>query len=171
MSSNQQTEAEQKARDEIADQMKGSFEALANAAVAKAETIDHNAAAIASLTNTVAELTATNKRLVAQLADALASTVRGPNRPPPGIPALSTMSATTSPQTTHIVNTAGVACPAVLQPSGRYHFVTAQHCKTCGRQAVKHVPSDCLELPANAGRKAIVASLQNGRGKKKNASE
>ena len=171
LASQQQAEAEQKVQGEIANKMSGSFEALTSAAVVKDETIDHNAATIVSLTKSVAELTATNKRLVTQLAEALSNTVRGPNRPPPGIPTPSTASATTSSQTTHIVNTAGVACPAVLQPSGRHHFVTGQHCKTCGRQAVKHVPSDCLELPANAGRKTIVASLQNGCGKKKNASK
>ena len=115
----------------------------------------------------VAELSATNKRLVAQLTEALANTVRGQNRPPPGIPAPSTAP---SAQTTHIMNTAGVACPAKLQPSGRYHFVTGQHCKTCGKQEVKHVPSDCLGLPANAGRKAILASM-NASGKKKSADQ
>ena len=118
VASQQKAEAEQKARDEIADKMSGSFEALASATVAKAETIDHNAVAIASLTKLAAELTATNKRLVDQLAEALTHTVRGPNRPPPGIPAPSTVSSTTLPQTTHIRNTAGVAYPAVLKSSG-----------------------------------------------------
>ena len=163
LASQQQAEAEQKARDEIADKMSGSFEALASAAVAKAETIDNNAAAIASLTQTVAELTATNKRLVAQLAEALNKTARGPNRPPPGIPAPATTpaAATSLPKTTHILNTAGVACPAKLQPSGRYHFVTGQHCSTCGKKEALHVPGDCLELPANAERKAIVNRWNN----------
>ena len=126
--SQQQAEAEQKAHDDIANQISGPFNALANTVVAKAETLDANAAAIVSLTTKVAKLTTTNKRLVAQLAEALNNTVRGPNRPPPGITAPSSASlassATTLPQTTHIVNTAGVACPVVLQPSGRYHFVT-----------------------------------------------
>ena len=63
--SQQKAEAEQKARDEITDQMSDLFGTLASAAVAKAETLDHNAATIASLTKLVAELTATNKRLVA----------------------------------------------------------------------------------------------------------
>ena len=116
--SQQQVEADQKARGEIADQMSGSFNALASAAVAKAETLDQNAAAIASLTKSVAELTATNKRFIAQLAEALTHTVHGPNRPLPGIPAPSTSSYTTLPKTTHTLNTAGIACPAKLQPSG-----------------------------------------------------
>ena len=58
------TSARDEARDEIAGQMRDSFGALAQAAVAKAETIDSHAATIASLTKTVAELTATNKQLV-----------------------------------------------------------------------------------------------------------
>ena len=131
--------------------MSGPFNALANAAVAKTETLDANAAAIASLTKTVAELTDTNKRLVAQLAEALNNTVRGPNRPPSGITApssaalaSSTSTLTTLPQTTHIVNTAGVACHVTLQSTRRYHFVMGQHCKTCGRQSVRQVSSDCL---------------------------
>ena len=109
----------------------------------------------------MAELTTANKRLVAQLAEALNNTVRGPNRPPSGISASSTVSSATLPKTTHIMNTTEVACLAVLQPSGRYHFATGQHCKTCGKKEARHVPSDCLELPANAGRKAIVTSRNN----------
>ena len=111
----------------------------------------------------MAELTATNKRLVTQLAEALSNTVRGPNSPPPIIPASSTTSAAAAmlPQTTHVLNIAGVACPAKLQPSGRYHFVTGQHCSTCGKKEARHVPSDCLKLPANAGRKAIVTARNN----------
>ena len=126
------------------------------------------------LTTSMTELTATNKKLVAQLAEALICNVHGPNAPPPGIPAPSSASsassATTLPQTTHIVNMAGLACPTVLKPSGRYHFVTGQHCKTCGKQEAKHVPSNSLKLPANASGKAIVASM-NSRGKKKSGSE
>ena len=100
----------------------------------------------------------------------MTNTVRGTNRPPPGIPSPSTAPSVTLPQTTHILNTAGVVYPAKLQPPGRYHFVTGQHCKTCGKQEVKHVPSDCLGLPANAGRKAILASM-NASGKKKSADQ
>ena len=49
------------ARDEIAGQMRDSFSSLAQAAVAKAATIDAHAATIASLTKIIADLTATNK--------------------------------------------------------------------------------------------------------------
>ena len=48
--SHQKAETDQKARDNITDQMSDSFGALASAAFTKAETLDHNAAAIASLT-------------------------------------------------------------------------------------------------------------------------
>ena len=82
--SQQKTEAEQKASDDIANQMSDSFGALASAAFAKAETLDNNEASIASLTKSVAELVATNKSLAAQLAEALTNTVRGQNRPLPG---------------------------------------------------------------------------------------
>ena len=168
----QKVDAEQKARDEIADQMSGSFNALANAAIAKSETLDHNAATIASLTASVAALTTTNKTLADQLAEALARSARGSNTRPPGFPApTSTPTAATLPKTAHILNTSGVACPAVLQQSSRYHFVTGQHCKNCGKPSVKHEPKDCLELPENAGRKAIVATLNQKRGDKKAGSE
>ena len=54
-----------------------------------------------------------------------------------------------------MVNTVGVACPAKLQPSGRWHFVTAQPCSHCGKKAVMHMPQDYLTLPQNAERKKI----------------
>ena len=50
--SNAKEAAEQKAWDDIADKMSGSFNVLASAAVAKAETIDSHAATIAALTKT-----------------------------------------------------------------------------------------------------------------------
>ena len=57
------TEAREQARDEIAGQMRESFGALAQAAVAKSETLDSNAITIASLTKAVAVLTETNRSL------------------------------------------------------------------------------------------------------------
>ena len=62
------TESREEARDEIAGQMRESFGALAQAAVAKSETLDSNAITIASLTKAVAVLTETNRSLVAALA-------------------------------------------------------------------------------------------------------
>ena len=58
--------AKQKAQDEIIAKMSGSFDALASAAVGKAETINSHAAVIASLAKITAKLTETNKKLVIQ---------------------------------------------------------------------------------------------------------
>ena len=65
-------DAEQKAQDDIAAKMLGSFNALASAAVAKAKTLDANAVTIALLTKSIAQLTAANQSLPAQLATASA---------------------------------------------------------------------------------------------------
>ena len=51
----------------MAEQMSGSLNVLASAAVAKAATINNHAATIAALSKANAELVETNKRLVAQL--------------------------------------------------------------------------------------------------------
>ena len=152
-------DAEQKARDDIAAKMSGSFNALACAAVAKSETIDSHAASIAQLTKAIYELTETNKKLVNQLSGAprnpsVPATIPGYQAPPPGYTPIAPVSAPAA-QTSHMVNTAGVACPAKLQPSGRWHFVTAQPCNHCGKKAVMHMPQDCLTLPQNAERKRI----------------
>ena len=114
--------------------MSGSFDALASAAVAKAETIDANAASIASLTRTIAELTATNKTLVAQLA---AATEKQHVPAPPGFPPI---------ETAHRNNSAGVSCP-VRKRSGKWYFVNPQACSKCGRNAVTHMPQDCRGPP------------------------
>ena len=160
--STRQAEAEQKARDDIAAKMSSSFDALASAAVAKAETIDSNAASIAQLTKAIYELTETNKKLVNQLAGALknpqAPTITPTTQaPPPGYTPIAPTAPVSAPaaQTGHVLNTAGVACPAKLQPTGRWHFVTPQSCSHCGKKKVIHVPQDCLALPQNAERKRI----------------
>ena len=155
-----QADAEQKARDDIAAKMSGSFNALANAAVAKAETIDSHAATIAQLSKAVFELTETNKRLVNQLAGAprnpsVPATIPGYQAPPPGYTPIAPVS-TPAAQTGHMVNTAGVACPAKLQLSGRWHFVTAHPCSQCRKKAVMHMPQDCHALPQNAERKRFI---------------
>ena len=159
LQANAAVEAEQKAKDEIAGKMSESFDALASAAVAKATTIDNHADSIAKLTAAVAELTATNKRLVDQLTAALAKSPPTYTAPPPGIPAITPAPAPAA-QTSHMVNTSGVACPVVLQRSGRYHFVTGQYCSHCKRTGVRHLPQDCLELPQNAKRKAYVEEMK-----------
>ena len=133
------------ARDEIAGQMRDSFSSLAQAAVAKAETIDAHAATISSLTNTIAELTATNKQLVKALAAAKAAPAPGV-RAPPGF---------TSPNLTgHAQNSLGETCPTKKwTPDGRWQFVNKQYCSTC-KNMVNHIPKDCHELPGNEDIKA-----------------
>ena len=137
--------AEQKVRDEIGEKMSGSFEALACAAVAKSDMLDQHTATILALTTTVTELTASNKKLVEQLALALATCVK----PPPGMSAIPPP--TPSPAVTgHALNTAGIACPTTFNPKvKRWYFVTNQDCKTCGKSTT-HLPENCLELPQNA---------------------
>ena len=91
--------------------MRDSFSSLAQAAVAKAETIDAHAATIASLTKTIADLTQTNKQLVKALAAAKASTPAV--KPPPGF-------ANTPFSTGHQVNDLGDSCPTnKWTPDGR----------------------------------------------------
>ena len=143
---------EDKVRDEMAERLEGSFEALASAAVAKSTTIDSHTATIASLTKSVAQLTIANKTLTDQLAAALAlcgkpgasPPVKPP--PPPGFPS-------TPIDTIHILNTAGIACPARKAKDGTWHFVAGQHCGTCNKSGVTHIPADCFALPANAEKK------------------
>jgi hypothetical protein len=149
--------AEQTARDEIGQKMSGSFDALACAAVAKSDMLDKHTATIIALTTTVTELTATNKKLVDQLAVALASCARLP----PGmgaIPAPTPAPPAPTEITGHTLNSAGVACPATFNPKvKRWYFVTTQECKTCGKKT-SHTPENCLELPQNAERKARMIS-------------
>ena len=111
------------ARDEIAGQMRDSFSALAASAVTKSDTLDANAATIASLSNTIAELTTTNKKLVAALA---AAKQGGRNvNPPPGFAADANM-------TGHSLNALGNSCPTKnFRPNSRWQLVTKQFCKTC----------------------------------------
>jgi hypothetical protein len=139
--------AEQKARNMTGQKVNGSFGALACAAVSKLDMLDKYTATIIALTAMVTELTASNKKLVEQLALALATCVK----PPPGMSAIQPPTHTPSPTTTgHALNTAGVACPTTFNPSvKRWYFVTKQDCKTCGKSTT-HLPENCLELPQNA---------------------
>ena len=134
--------AEQKVHNEIREKMSGPFEALACAAVAKSDMLDQHTATILALTTTVTELTASNKKLVEQLALALATCVK----PPPGMSVIPPP--ILSPTTTgHALNTAGIACPTTLNPQvKRWYFVTKQDCKMCGKSAT-YLPEKCLELP------------------------
>ena len=112
--------SEQKARDEMAEKMSGSFDALASAAVAKTVTIYIQAATIAVLSKANAELVETNKRLVAQLT--AAKLPFSPLGFPPNVPAApsnpagngqGTYENLATVNTGHKNNTAGVSCPAV----------------------------------------------------------
>ena len=121
--------------------MSGSFDALASAAVAKSETLDNNATTIASLTKSLAQVIETNKQLSAQLKSALAlcspASKPGKVAPPPGFPSEPL-------QTLHILNTAGVACPARLsKKNDKWYFVEKQHCSICDRDDQFHIPADC----------------------------
>ena len=123
--------------------------------MAKLSTLEANAATIAALTQTIAELTATNKRLV----EALAAAKRGGGStpaPPPGFAANANM-------TGHSLNSLGTSCPTKKwKPDGRWQFVTKQFCKTC-HNMVHHIPSDCPELP---GKEKIKEEMQQVRARK-----
>ena len=136
--------ADQKVRNMIGQKMSGIFEAPACAAVAKSDMLNKHTATILALTNTVTELTASNKKPIEQLALALTTCVKPPlgmsTIPPP----------TPSPITTgHALNTAGIAYPTMFNPQvKRWYFVTKQDYKTCSKSTT-HIPENCLELPQN----------------------
>ena len=130
--------------------MSESFGALAQAAVAKSDTLDVNATTIASLTKAIAVLTETNRQLVAALA---AKSIATPaTRSPPGV-----TPAASPDMTGHRTNSDGNSCPTKKwNPAGRWQFVAQQHCKNC-TGVVNHIPTDCPELPGNAHIKAEMA--------------
>ena len=135
--------------------MEHSFGQLAQAAVAKAETIDANVATIADLTKALAEMTAackvlttTNSTLVTALAKYGGKTATSP---PPGYGGTGTAA------TGHAANTAGVVFPTRIgRHSGAVIFTVPQACSMCGKADVYHIPKDCMELPENAGKKAAM---------------
>ena len=135
-------EAREEARDKIAGQMRESFGALAQAAVAKSATLDSNTATIAALTATSARLTETNGILVAALASKTTGTP--PARTPLGL------APPTSPDMTgHHTNASGNSCPTrKYSADGRWNFVTKQFCQKCNNM-VSHVPANCPQLPGN----------------------
>jgi hypothetical protein len=136
------------AREELAEGMRESFGQLAQAAVAKSDTLDAHAATIAAQAKAIAELTATNAILVAALAAKTTRTVT----PPPGFAAPATGTTNT---TGHAVNTAGVACPT-KKFKGMTSWVVPQHCTICGKADQWHIPANCLEAPQNATLKAKI---------------
>ena len=142
----------------MAEKMSGSFDALASAAVAKAATIDNNAATIAALSKANAVLAETNKHLVAQL-----TTAKLPFSPPgfpPNVPAAPSNPAgnwrgthenLTTVDTGHKNNTAGVSCPAVKKSNNKWYFMAPQACSTCGKPAMLHIPENCKGPIQNRG--------------------
>ena len=149
-----------KAREEIAGQMRDSFSALAASAVAKSDMLDANASTIASLTKTIAELAATNKKLVTALAAAKQGG-RATNTPP-GFAANANL-------TGHSINALGDSCPTKkYRQDSRWNFVSRQFCKTCNNM-VAHIPTDCPELPGNeAIKEELVKYRANRKSRKKN---
>ena len=137
--------ARDEAREEIADGMKESFGMLAQAAVAKSDTIDAHAATITAQAKAIADLTTTNAMLVAALA-AVNATPPKTATPPPGFAANATG---------HTLNTAGIACPTRTSKLGNKVFVTPQDCNICGKNQY-HIPANCLEAPQNAALKVKV---------------
>ena len=123
--------------------MRESFGQLAQAAVAKSDTIDAHAATIAAQAKAIAELTATNAILVA----ALAAKAPGTVTPPPGFTAQGAANTTG-----HTVNTAGVACPTRKSKLGNTVFVVPQDCSICGKTQY-HIPANCLDASQNAALK------------------
>jgi len=141
------SDAREEARDEIAGQMRESFGALAQAAVAKSATLDSNAATIAALTASNAKLTATNAILVAALANRTTATPSAwtPSARTPPAPALPTAPDMTGMHT----NSNGDSCPSKKwSAEGRWNFVEKQFCKNCNNM-VNHVPANCPQLPGN----------------------
>ena len=103
--------AKQEARDEVASGMQELFGQLAQAVVAKSETIDAHVASISSLTKALVEMTATYKTLTATNSTLITALEKcggktGTNPPP----RFSQAGATTG----HAANTDGVACPTHL---------------------------------------------------------
>ena len=154
--------AAQEARDEITMGMEHSFGQLAQAAVAKADTIDANAATMSALTTSLAEmtvackvLTTTNGTLVTALAKCGGKTA---TNPPPGF---SQTGATTS----HSVNYAGVACQTHTwaglhgKPNKNFSFVERQDCFICGKKEF-HLPLNCHEAPHNKQMAVVAAALK-----------
>ena len=146
-------DVKQEARDEIANGMSDSFDMLAQAAVAKSETIDAHASTISALTKALTEatakittLTVTNAALVAELAKTTGGrTTGGRTRTPPGL--------SNNNDTGHTLNTSGVACPThrFTRPGGNpgrnLTFVTVQDCARCGKKNIYHLPVRCPEAP------------------------
>ena len=137
--------AEQKARDEMATKLGESFDTLACAATIKSDVMDSHTRIISTLTATNAELVATNKVLVAQLASLKGrGTAVTPTVPPPYTAPAGQATVTSA------LTTGGVSVPVTYNPETQKHyFNTKQSCGFCKRDAITHVPINCLYNPEN----------------------
>ena len=120
--------------------MSDSINAVANTAMAKAETIDSHTNTIAQLTKMVTELTVTNKnsRPANRNAEEFVNPRSAPqhNNTSSAIPAITPAPAPAT-QTSHMVNTTGVMCPVKLQPSRCWHFARGKRYSHCRKKAAK----------------------------------
>ena len=137
--------AEQKIREEIASKLGESFESLACAATIKSDVMENHARIITALTNTNAELVATNTILVA----------KRPGQRGKGTiltPAASTPSwgAPVPTRVASALTTGGVDAPVNYNPeTQKQHFNNKQACAYCKRDAITHIPANCLFNPQN----------------------
>ena len=132
--------AEQQARDEMATKLGESFDTLACAATIKSDVMESHTKIISTLTATNAELVATNKVLVAQLASLKG---RGTTVSPPTNPA-------GHATVTSALTTSGLSVSVTYNPETQKHYFNSkQSCGYCKRDAITHVPVNCLHNPEN----------------------
>ena len=138
-------QVEQKVREEIASKLGESFESLACAATIKSDVMDNHSRIIAALTKTNAELVATNKLLVTQLAGCQGRNTGGTPAPP--TPKWGDAGPT---RIASALTTGGVDAAVNYNPDTQKHyFNNKQACAYCKRDAITHIPANCLYNPAN----------------------
>ena len=106
--------AAQEARDDIANSMSESFGMLAQAAVAKSETLDSNATTIAALTKSLVDMTATNKILTATNSTLVAALAKSGGLPAVKAPSGFSQTEAAPGTTSHAENSAGVVVPTKM---------------------------------------------------------
>ena len=122
-----------------------SFESLACAATIKSDVMENHTRIITALTKTNAELVATNKLLVTQLAGQQGkSTIVTPAASTPswGAPGPTRVASA--------LTTSGVDAPVNYNPdTQKQYFNNKQACAYCKRDAITHIPANCLHNPEN----------------------
>ena len=146
--------AEEKVRNEMAEKMGESFDALAMAAEASKATYEDQARSISTLTATNAELTATIKKLTDKIVT-LSEKLVGAAKPsaPPGFRSDATGSA---------ANSDGVFMPTKKNVRGHEFFVSKQKCGHCGKVGW-HLPAFCQEAPNRKAIKDAEAALEKAK--------